>query len=170
MNREGEGIKGGPTYRICELDKGEVIVEGLLFKVRPQENLPHQPEDRPEVRGLFQLWYRKLEAPFNFDTGSERLISTLIPEVRGCFQLWYRKWEMVKHIYFEPCRSKDLKSKETGCKMLNSAVVPDTGSGRLKEYLIPEVNAGAYLRTKFRVRIQVLYRNAELIGISWTDL
>ncbi len=47
---------------------------------------------------------RKLEADFNCDTGSERLISTLIPEVRGWFQLWFQKWE-VKDIFYTEVRS-----------------------------------------------------------------
>ncbi len=48
-------------------------------------------------------------------------------------------------------RSEELKSKETGCKRLNSSVVPDTGSVSLREYLIPEVNAGGIFETEVHI-------------------
>jgi hypothetical protein len=45
-------------------------------------------------------------------------------------------------------RSKKLKLKETGSKRLNSAAFPDIGSGRLREYLILEMNAGGIFETE----------------------
>jgi hypothetical protein len=36
-------VKTRYTYRICELDEGEIIVEGLLLEVGPEEDLRHQP-------------------------------------------------------------------------------------------------------------------------------
>ncbi len=53
------------TYRICELDEGEIIVEGLLLEVWPEEDLRHQPG--VQEGEMHEVYYQQtLEATWSF--------------------------------------------------------------------------------------------------------
>jgi hypothetical protein len=72
LNREREGSKVDPLTGSVSLTSARSLLKVFFSKSGLRKTSPTSLKTD-----------RKLEADFNCDTGSERLISTVIPEVRG---------------------------------------------------------------------------------------